>query len=246
MNVAPSSSPQVPTLNGPTRCAMRPPIEPSTISGRANRVIPRLAIQSAVFRSSSTSTHSESNVPIMTNTAAPKHSAPRYGRRRNRSKANRAGSMSPAAPPSSTCTRAISGRQATVATTITRNGEAMPNGPTSTAEIAGPRAKPATSAASSMPTLCPRCSGSARITIRRIAGSAMPAPMPITNRPAPSTSASLPKAMASTPTTFSAIPTYTRWRAWPRSARGANSTWATNEAKKPTATTALSAASEMP
>ena len=59
----------------------------------------------------------------------------------------------------------------------------MPNGPTSSADTAGPSAKPNTSAASRRPRLEPRLAGSARITMRRTAGAAAPTPMPAMKRP---------------------------------------------------------------
>ncbi len=52
---------------------------------------------------------------------------------------------------SATRVLAISGYIATVSAAISRNGALIPNGPTSTAEMAGPTAKPATSAASIRP-----------------------------------------------------------------------------------------------
>ena len=61
----------MPTRNGPTRWARRPPTAPKTTSGRANSVMPRLAIHSLVSRSSSTTDHSASNEPIITHTAQP-------------------------------------------------------------------------------------------------------------------------------------------------------------------------------
>ena len=89
MKPAPSSSPTVPTRNGPTRWARRPPVAPNTTSGRANRVMPRLAIHSAVSRSSRAIDHSASNEPIITHTAQPSSTAPANGRIRSRSKARR-------------------------------------------------------------------------------------------------------------------------------------------------------------
>ena len=57
----------MPTRNGPTRWASRP-ADPRII-GRANKVIPRLAIHSLVSRSSRTTAHKASNAPIIRNTA---------------------------------------------------------------------------------------------------------------------------------------------------------------------------------
>ena len=89
----------------------------------------------------------------------------------------------------------------------------MPKAGTSTAEMAGPTANPATSAASNRPTLLPRFAGSALMTMRRTAGTAMPMPTPLTNRASSSTSNVSPAAMATRPTTFSSRPATTNWRA---------------------------------
>ncbi len=93
-------------------CDSRPPSGPSTISGRANSVMPRLAIHSLVPRSLWTSAHSASNVPIITKTAAPITTAPANGRMRRRSTASRrlVGSIV-----SCTRTRATTGNSSSVA-----------------------------------------------------------------------------------------------------------------------------------
>ena len=97
----------------------------------------------------------------------------------------------------------------------------------------GPAAKPPTSAASRRPRLWPRFAGSPRITMRRIAGTAMPTPTPITKRPASSGTIAVANAIRTRPTTSSTMPATTSWRAWPRSASGAIRTWARKPAKKP-------------
>ena len=79
MNVAPSSRPTVPTRNGPTRWARRPPAAPKMISGRANSEMPRLEIHTSVSRSSSTTAHSASKAPIISQTAQPITTAPANG-----------------------------------------------------------------------------------------------------------------------------------------------------------------------
>ena len=129
---------------------------------------------------------------------------------------------------------------------MTMNGAGIPKGPTSTAEIAGPAANPATSTAISRPRLFPNRSGSARITMRRIDGIAIPTPMPITNRPASSGTKLVENAISRSPTTLSATPVRTRCRAWPRSASGAISSWERKPAKNPMPITAPSADSPMP
>ncbi len=73
MNTAPASNPKVPSRNGPMRWASRPPTEPNRMSGTANTVMPRLATKSLASRSSSTSDHRESNVPIIRNTRDADH-----------------------------------------------------------------------------------------------------------------------------------------------------------------------------
>ena len=203
MNRAPSSSPTVPTRNGPTRWASRPPAAPNTTSGTANRVMPRLAIHSLVSRSSSTTAHRASNAPIIRNTAPPISTAPANGRMLQQVEGEallrwlrRLGHTGVAHD---------EGHGEDRPAAMTRNGAGMPNGPTSRADRAGPAAKPATSAASRRPTLWPMRSGSATITMRRIAGTAMPIPMPITKRPASNGTNAVAAASSSRPVTLRAI-----------------------------------------
>ena len=152
----------MPTRNGPTRCARRPPTAPNRMSGRAKSVIPRLAIHSAVSRSSRAIDHSASNEPIITHTAQPSRTAPANGRIRSRSNASRCDvtRSSATAPASGRELRTTNGTAATLAAAMTRNGPGMPSGPTSTAATAGPAANPPTSAASRRPRLWPMSSGS--------------------------------------------------------------------------------------
>ena len=82
--------------------------------------------------------------------------------------------------------------------------------------------------------------------MRRMAGTAMPTPTPITNRPPSNGMIEVANAIITRPTTSSTMPATTRWRAWPRSASGAIRTWARNPAKKPMPMTPPSAASPMP
>ena len=248
MNADPSSSPTAPTRNGPTRWARRPPTAPNTTSGRANSVMPRLAIHSAVSRSSRATDHSASNEPIITHTAQPISRAPAKGRRRSRSNAMRWDASG--GPRPSTIRRELrttNGRATTVAPAMTRNGTGMPNGPTSMAATAGPAAKPPTSAASRRPRLCPMRSGSATMTMRRTAGTAMPTPMPITKRPTSSGTNDRARGQQQQPDDVDGDAGRARGaRAWPRSASGAISTWARNPAKKPIPMTAPSALSLTP
>ena len=153
MNSAPSVRPIAAIRNGPCTCASRPPGGPSTISGSAKSVMPRLAIHSLVPRSWWTTAQSASNDPIITNNAAPNTTAPANGRIFSRSTARRRFGETVL---SSTCTMATNGNRTAVATATTMNGAGIPNGPTSSADTAGPRAKPNTSAASSRPRFWPR------------------------------------------------------------------------------------------
>ena len=94
--------------------------------------------------------------------------------------------------------------------------------------------------------MLPRFAGSALITIRRIAGKAIPIPIPDTNRPASSGQSDSPTAIASRPTTLSARPPSTSCLARPRSAIGARKIWATNDDRKPTPTIIPSQWAAMP
>ena len=129
MNAGAEQQPDVPTRNGPTCWARRPPSEPKITSGRANSVMPRLAIHSLVSRSSSTTAHSASNAPIIIHTAQPRATAPANGRMRSRSKA--AAACGGSTVSSTRALRATNGRATSVAAAMTRNGPGMPNGPTS-------------------------------------------------------------------------------------------------------------------
>ena len=82
--------------------------------------------------------------------------------------------------------------------------------------------------------------------MRRIAGTAIPAPSPMTKRP-PSIGTTVEDAASNTtPTMLSTIPDSTSIRACPRSASGARAIWATKPARKPMPMTAPSADSLMP
>ena len=85
--------------------------------------MPRLAIHSAVWRSSRATDHSASNEPIITHTAHPISRAPVYGRSRSRSNARRCDASGEST--ASTIWRELritNGRAATMAPAITRNG----------------------------------------------------------------------------------------------------------------------------
>jgi hypothetical protein len=243
MNKAPKLNPIVAIRNGPWVCAKRPPSGPSTMSGNANSVMPRLAIHSLVPRSRWTTAHSASNDPIITNSAAPNTTAPANGRIFSKSTARR---RFGATVLSSTWTRATNGKSTAVATATTMNGAGIPKGPTSSAETAGPRANPNTSAARSRPRFWPRWLGSARITMRRAAGTAAPIPIPEMNRPIRIGVSVVLNPISRSPTTLIATPKSTTRRAWPRSANGAISTCDKNPATKPMPMTMPIAVSLMP
>ena len=175
------------------------------INGIANRVMPRLAIQSAVPRSSWTTSHRASKAPIIKNTPAARTTAPATTRLVSRSTARRWGLSVVAAVSSTGTVRLIASRIAVAAET-TRNGAASPYGPTSTAEIAGPMANPKTSALRRRPRLAPRFSLSVRITTRRIAGSDPPMPMPEMMRPSIRIERLSPKAISRSPAMLIATP----------------------------------------
>ncbi len=157
------------------------------INGTAKSVMPRLAIHSGVSRSSWTTSHSASKAPIIKNTPAASTTAPATTFDRSRSTASRCPLGSTV---SSTVSRMVGTNSTIVAADTTMNGDASPrsSSDTSTADTAGPIAKPNTSALRSRPRFSPTFSVSVRITIRRIAGRAAPIPMPDTMRPAINTS----------------------------------------------------------
>ena len=196
-----------------------------------------------VPRSEWTSAHNASNEPIMTNTASPIITAPAMPRFLRRSNASRCVGADTA---SFTFSRRMNGTAMSDATAMATNGAAMPNGGSSTADITGPRAKPATSDATNVPMFFPRPSGSARITTRRTAGSAIPMPRPITARPMEMVSIVVPNPMNSRPATCIPTPATISRLAWPRSASGASVTWATNETMNPIPTMKPRRDSEMP
>ncbi len=82
--------------------------------------------------------------------------------------------------------------------------------------------------------------------MRRIAGTAIPTPTPMTNRPASSGRKPVENAISTRPVTLSAIPPNTSWRAWPRSASGAMTSCDRKPAKNPIPMTAPSADSLIP
>ena len=215
------------------------------ISGRAKIEIPALERNSLASRSSITTAHSASNVPIIRNRQAPSSSAATIARWRSRSNANR-GPESAEPVCSVNSTRRITGRHRIASAAIVRNGADSPNVGTMIADSAGPAANPATSDDSSRPRLLPRLSGSAFTTIRRIAGKAMPIPIPDTNLPPRSGNSDSPNAITTMPTTFMNTPPITRFRACPRSAIGARKIWATNEVRNPTPTIRPSHSAWMP
>ena len=103
--------------------------------------MPRLEIHSAVSRSSSTTAHSASNAPIINHTAEPSTTAPANGRMRKQ--VERRSAALTGAVSSATVVRATHGTTSNVAPAMTRNGAGMPNGPTSSADTAGPGGEPA-------------------------------------------------------------------------------------------------------
>ena len=117
---------------------------------------------------------------------------------------------------------------------------------TVSAAMTGPIAKPPTSIETPRPRLPPMFSGSLTMTIRLIAGIAIPAPTPMTKRPSKNSGSEDPKAMINAPAAFAAMPTVISLRACPLSAYGAIVSWAINEVKKPTAIIMLSPVSWIP
>ena len=124
---------------------------------------------------------------------------------RNKSTAKRSVVRSSAGV-SSISSRAINATITTRIAAMIRKGAANPNVPTVSAEMIGPSAKPPTSIATPRPKLVPIFSRSLTITMRLIAGIAMPAPMPINTRPQIKPVIDEPYAITTAPTTFAATP----------------------------------------
>ena len=179
-------------------------------------------------------THSESYTPIMTNRASPTRMEPSTARFFNRSIANRSSVRSSIAV-SAMLSRAMMMPVTAMRTAIRMNGAARLMESTVSAAITGPIAKPPTSMETPRPRLPPMFSGSLTMTIRLIAGIAIPAPTPMMKRPSKNAGSVAPKAISNAPIAFAAMPTVISLRAWPLSAYGAMVSWATKDVKKPTA-----------
>ena len=122
-----------------------------------------------------------------------------------------------------------------VSAVMMMNGAARLKASMVSAEITGPIANPATSMETPRPKLRPMFSGSLTITMRLIAGIAIPAPRPMTNRPRRNAGSDSPKAIMTAPTALASMPRLRSFRACPLSASGAMVSCATNDVKKPIA-----------
>ena len=89
MHTAPTSMPTPPARNGPTRCTNRPPYGAMNTIGSTNNVMPVFAIHVGAPRSFIINAHSESNTPIMKNTAMPMSTPAAIARSRSKSTAKR-------------------------------------------------------------------------------------------------------------------------------------------------------------
>ena len=164
---------------------------------------------------------------------------------RNRSKANRSVVWSSGGV-SGTFARAMTTDATRIRAAMIKKGAARPNASTVRAEIIGPSANPPTSIETPRPRLRPTLSRSLTMMMRRVAGIAMPVPIPISVRPRMNAGRLVPNAITSAPTTLSANPIVSILRARPLSASGASVSCAMNEVKKPTATMNPSPVSWMP
>ena len=217
---APSAKPNALTRRGPCFCAILPPSAPKKIHGNPNKATPALPIQCGAFKSSIMMTHNESYTPIITYSATPTRMDPSTARFFNKSIAKRSSVRSSTAV-SVILRRAIMAPAMVMSTAIRMNGAARLMESTVSAAMTGPIAKPPTSIETPRPRLPPMFSGSLTMTIRLIAGIAIPAPTPMTKRPSKNSGSEDPKAMINAPAAFAAMPTVISLRACPRSAYGA-------------------------
>ena len=191
---------------------MVPPTVANKIHGIPKMEIPALPTQLGAPMSSIITTHSGSNTPIITYNATPTSTAPSNGLMRNKSMAKRSVVRSSAGV-SSMSSRAINATITTRITAMIKNGAAKPNLPTVSAEMIGPSAKPPTSIATPRPRLVPIFSWSLTMTMRLMAGIAMPAPIPINTRPKMKPVIDEPYAITIAPTTLPATPQVSSRRA---------------------------------
>ncbi|CAB4667900.1 unannotated protein [freshwater metagenome] len=206
--------------------------------------MPTLATHVGAAMSSIITDHNASNVPIITKSASPMMIAPSSGRMRNKSNATFCVGASSTAV-SATCSCEIPMNVKINRTVMIRKGAARPNASAVTAEITGPNANPPTPALTDNPRLRPMLSGFAKMMMRRIAGSELPLPRPVRNRPSNKMGNEPPKAIVRQPMISTDMPKRTSFLAWPLSANGAIKTLAMKPVMKPAATRNPSFDSEM-